>query len=108
MWGRRKRRRGRKGGRGRITFGSLVVSELVGLQWIGKHRWPRSITPLIKAKKIRNLETEAENQYWLSCPDMTKEQEYRHDEKNRAKFPEHRYASEYLKHLHVTKKWADS
>ncbi|XP_026546850.1 LOW QUALITY PROTEIN: ribosomal protein 63, mitochondrial, partial [Notechis scutatus] len=90
-----------------------------GLQWIGKHRRPRFITPLIKAKKVRNLETEAENQYWLSCPYMTKKQAYRHDDKKctcikavknaeeRAKFPDHGYASEYLKHLHVTKKWAD-
>uniref|UniRef100_A0A8C5SGL6 Ribosomal protein 63, mitochondrial n=1 Tax=Laticauda laticaudata TaxID=8630 RepID=A0A8C5SGL6_LATLA len=101
----RKRRKKR---RRRVTIRYLVLSEFVGLQWIGKHRQPRFITPLIKANTIRNLETEAENQYWLSCPYMTKEQEYCHDEKNGAKFPEHRYASEYLKHLHVTKKWADS
>uniref|UniRef100_A0A8C6XYG5 Ribosomal protein 63, mitochondrial n=1 Tax=Naja naja TaxID=35670 RepID=A0A8C6XYG5_NAJNA len=92
----------------------------VELQWIGKPRRPRVVTPLIKANTIRRLETEAENQYWLSCPYVAKEKEHHHDEENglasrqqriaegSTKFPEHRYASEYLKHLHMTKKWTDS
>uniref|UniRef100_A0A8C5RZN1 Ribosomal protein 63, mitochondrial n=1 Tax=Laticauda laticaudata TaxID=8630 RepID=A0A8C5RZN1_LATLA len=98
----------------------LFRNSIPGKQWIGKHRRPRFITPVMKANMIRRLEIEAENHYWLSCPYMTEEQEYRHDEENvlalrqqriaeeRAKFPEHKYASEYLKHLNVTKKWADS
>ncbi|XP_070605876.1 large ribosomal subunit protein mL63 [Erythrolamprus reginae] len=98
----------------------LFRNRIPGGQWIGKHRRPRIITTLMKANMIRRLEIEAENIYWLSCPYMTEEQEYRHDEENvfaanqqriaeeRAKFPEHKYASEHLEHLNVTKRWADS
>ncbi|XP_063160536.1 large ribosomal subunit protein mL63 [Candoia aspera] len=99
---------------------ALFRNRIPGKQWIGKHRRPRLVTSLMKGNMIKRLEIEAENEYWLSCPYMTKEQEYRHDEENvlalwqqriseeRAKFPEHKYASEHLNHLNVTKRWTDS
>ncbi|XP_033002204.1 ribosomal protein 63, mitochondrial [Lacerta agilis] len=91
-----------------------------GSQWIGKHRRPRFVTEIMKKGIIKRLEREAENEYWLSRPYMTKDQEYRHNverrhlcwEKtmaaNRAKFPEHKYATEHLGHLNVTKKWTEA
>ncbi|XP_013916002.1 PREDICTED: ribosomal protein 63, mitochondrial [Thamnophis sirtalis] len=100
----------------RVLFGKRIP----GKQWIGKNRRPRFVTHLMKANMIKRLEIEAENIYWLSCPYMTKEQEYRHDEENvlmlkqqriaeeRAKFLEHKYVAENLKHLNVTKRWAGS
>ncbi|XP_054829946.1 ribosomal protein 63, mitochondrial [Eublepharis macularius] len=99
---------------------ALLRNKIPGRQWIGKHRRPRMVTYQMKCNMIRRLEIEAENEYWLSQPYMTQEQEYRHNEENRrakrqelmaalsSKFPEHRYATEHLNHLNVSKKWETS
>ncbi|KAJ7320183.1 hypothetical protein JRQ81_019694 [Phrynocephalus forsythii] len=99
---------------------ALLRNRIPGAQWIGKHRRPRFVTNLMKRNMIRRLEIEAENEYWLSRPYMTKEQEFKHNTENRrayfeamvearkAKFPEHKFASEHLGHLNVTKKWTAS
>ncbi|XP_044297445.1 ribosomal protein 63, mitochondrial [Varanus komodoensis] len=96
---------------------ALLRNRIPGKQWIGKHRRPRFVTAVMKSSMIRRLEIEAENEYWLSQPYMTKEQEYRHNEErsyatrkaliiaSTSKFPEHKYAAEHLEHLNVTKKW---
>lgn len=98
----------------------LLRNKIPGKQWIGKHRRPRFVSVHMKRNMIERLEIEAENEYWLSRAYMTKEQEYRHNVERRnaswnatmaaarAKFPEHKYATEHLDHLNVTKKWADS
>lgn len=66
---------------------------------------------------IRRLEIEAENEYWLSRPYLTRQEEYNHNKDVRmarwvafkamksSKFPEHRYMSDHLNHLNVSKKW---
>uniref|UniRef100_A0A8D0C8Q8 Mitochondrial ribosomal protein L57 n=1 Tax=Salvator merianae TaxID=96440 RepID=A0A8D0C8Q8_SALMN len=96
---------------------ALLRSRISGGQWIGKYRRPRFITAVMKKGMIRRLEIEAENEYWLSQPYLTKAQEYRHNQERRrnyikarmmaarANFPEHRYVSEHLSHLNVTKVW---
>ncbi|XP_060090787.1 large ribosomal subunit protein mL63 [Heteronotia binoei] len=98
----------------------LLRNKIPGHQWIGKHRRPREVTMEMKCKMIKMLEIEAENEYWLSRPYMTREQEYRHNEERRqasteairaarrSNFPEHKYATEHLNHLNVTKKWESS
>ncbi|CAI5773182.1 63, mitochondrial [Podarcis lilfordi] len=95
-------------------------NRIPGSQWIGKHRRPRFVTEIMKQGIIKRLEREAENEYWLSRPYMTKDQEYRHNAERRrlwreraiaaekAKFPEHKYATEHLGHLNVTKKWTEA
>ncbi|XP_062983139.1 large ribosomal subunit protein mL63 [Elgaria multicarinata webbii] len=95
----------------------LLRNKIPGRQWIGKHRRPRFVSSQMKSNMIRRLEIEAENEYWLSQPYMTEEQDYRHNEERRhatrqallaekiSKFPEHKYATEHLDHLNVTKKW---
>ncbi|XP_020657675.3 large ribosomal subunit protein mL63 [Pogona vitticeps] len=98
---------------------ALLRNRIPGNQWIGKHRRPRFVTNLMKRNMIQRLEIEAENEYWLSRPYMTKEQEYKHNTERRhahfeavaaakSKFPEHKFASEHLGHLNVTKKWESS
>ncbi|XP_061484554.1 large ribosomal subunit protein mL63 isoform X2 [Rhineura floridana] len=99
---------------------ALLRNRIPGRQWVGKHRRPRFVTNLMKQNMTRRLEIEAENVYWLSQPYLTKEQEYRHNEERRrrawqelitaakSKFPEHKYATEHLNHLNVTKKWTGS
>nr|XP_056714691.1 ribosomal protein 63, mitochondrial [Euleptes europaea] len=96
---------------------ALLRNRIPGKQWIGKHRRPKVVTLAMKRSMIQKLEIEAENEYWLSRPYMTREQEYRHNEERRrakwqaiiaakrSNFPEHRYATEHLNHLNVTKKW---
>ncbi|XP_066478361.1 large ribosomal subunit protein mL63 [Tiliqua scincoides] len=98
----------------------LLRNKIPGKQWIGKHRRPRFVSLQMKSNMIRRLEIEAENEYWLSRAYMTQEQEYRHNEERRrafkeamvaaskSKFPEHKFATEHLDHLNVTKKWASS
>ncbi|XP_054681504.1 ribosomal protein 63, mitochondrial [Grus americana] len=95
----------------------LLRKRIPGKQWIGKYRRPRVVTLSMKQAMIRRLEIEAENEYWLSRPYLTREQEYGHNTEERrakweafkslvkAKFPEHRYISDDLNHLNVTKKW---
>ncbi|KAM9205155.1 large ribosomal subunit protein mL63 isoform 1-T2 [Mergus octosetaceus] len=95
----------------------LLRKRIPGKQWIGKYRQPRVVTLSMKQAMIRRLETEAENEYWLSRPYLTQEQEYSHNKEGRrakwealkssltSKFPEHRYMSDHLNHLNVSKKW---
>ncbi|XP_071591647.1 large ribosomal subunit protein mL63 isoform X2 [Heliangelus exortis] len=95
----------------------LLRKRIPGKQWIGKYRRPRVVTIGMKQAMVRRLEIEAENEYWLSRPYLTREQEYKHNteerlarweafkRKVRCKFPEHRYISDELNHLNVTKKW---
>ncbi|XP_074771676.1 large ribosomal subunit protein mL63 [Athene noctua] len=95
----------------------LLRKRIPGKQWIGKYRRPRPVTLPMKQAMIRRLEIEAENEYWLSRPYLTREQEYKHNTEGRrakweafkrlakAKFPEHRYISDHLNHLNVSKKW---
>ncbi|NXW95152.1 RT63 protein, partial [Alopecoenas beccarii] len=95
----------------------LLRKRIPGKQWIGKYRRPRPISLGMKQAMIRRLEIEAENEYWLSRPYLTQEQEFRHNtegrcarweafkNRTRSKFPEHRYISDHLNHLNVTKRW---
>ncbi|XP_015272534.1 PREDICTED: ribosomal protein 63, mitochondrial [Gekko japonicus] len=99
---------------------ALLRNRIPGRQWIGKHRRPRFVSLGMKLRMIKRLEIEAENEYWLSRPYMTREQEYRHNEERwqeirearraalTSNFPEHKYATEHLNHLNVTKKWESS
>ncbi|KAG9334870.1 hypothetical protein JZ751_006347 [Albula glossodonta] len=89
-----------------------------GKQWIGKHRRPRAVTWQMKRNVIQRLEREAENEYWLSRPYMTPEQEMGHAAERRlqnweaikaakaANFPEHKYITDHLNHLKITKTWS--
>ncbi|XP_005304434.1 ribosomal protein 63, mitochondrial [Trachemys scripta elegans] len=98
----------------------LLRKRIPGKQWIGKYRRPRVVTLSMKRSMIQRLEVEAENEYWLSQPYMTLEQEYKHNAERRlakweavksqaiSKFPEHRYVADHLNHLNVTKKWTNS
>ncbi|KAI1241981.1 hypothetical protein IHE44_0005492 [Lamprotornis superbus] len=64
----------------------LLRKRIPGKQWIGKYRRPRQVTISMKQAMIRRLEIEAENEYWLSQPYLTQEQEYKHNaEERRAK-----------------------
>ncbi|XP_043853859.1 ribosomal protein 63, mitochondrial [Dromiciops gliroides] len=93
-------------------------SRIPGKQWIGKHRRPRKVTWGMKQGMIRRLEIEAENEYWLSMPYMTREQEFNHSAARRrenfeaiklaqvSKFPPHRFVADQLSHLNVSKKWS--
>ncbi|XP_053314780.1 ribosomal protein 63, mitochondrial [Spea bombifrons] len=95
----------------------LLRKGIPGRQWIGKYRRPRQVTWQMKRGVIRRLEIEAENEYWISRPYMTKEQERGHATQRRmerfealknmqvANFPEHKYLEDHLNHLNVTKKW---
>ncbi|MEE6474008.1 hypothetical protein FKM82_010246 [Ascaphus truei] len=95
----------------------LFRKGIPGKQWIGKYRRPRQVTWQMKAALLKRLEVEAANEYWLSRPYMTKEQEYGHAAERSlqrwqaikssrlAKFPDHKYLGEHLDHLNVTKKW---
>ncbi|POI21456.1 hypothetical protein CIB84_014797 [Bambusicola thoracicus] len=96
---------------------ALLRKRIPGKQWIGKYRRPRPVTTTMKQAMIRRLEIEAENEYWLSRPYLTREEERNHNREARvarweafkaqksSKFPEHRYMSDHLNHLNVSKKW---
>ncbi|KAJ8361545.1 hypothetical protein SKAU_G00180700 [Synaphobranchus kaupii] len=89
-----------------------------GKQWIGKHRRPRAVTWQMKRGILARLEREAENEYWLSRPYMSPEQERGHSAERRlqrfmdfkatkaANMPEHKYLTDHLNHLKVTKNWS--
>ncbi|XP_056147255.1 ribosomal protein 63, mitochondrial [Lampris incognitus] len=97
---------------------TLLRKGIPGKQWIGKHRRPRPITWQMKANMLKHLEREAENEYWISRPYMTREQEHCHAAERRAqswqkirernffKFPEHKYITDHLDHLNTTKTWS--
>ncbi|CAI9550582.1 unnamed protein product [Staurois parvus] len=88
-----------------------------GRQWIGKYRRPREVTWCMKNNMLKKLEIEAETEYWISRPYMTKQQEFRHaterrqrqfeelKAQKRAKFPPHKFLADHLDHLNTTKKW---
>lgn len=96
----------------------LLRKGIPGKQWIGKYRRPRPITWQMKRNMVKHLEREAENEYWISRPYMTPEQEYGHaaerraqtwlkiKESNFAKFPEHKSLTDHLSHLRTTKTWS--
>ncbi|XP_056424218.1 ribosomal protein 63, mitochondrial [Hyla sarda] len=98
----------------------LLRKGIPGRQWIGKYRRPREVTWNMKQSMIKRLEIEAETEYWISRPYMTKEQEFRHaaerkhkqylelKAKQEANFPDHKYLQDHLDHLNVTKKWTMS
>ncbi|XP_043917615.1 LOW QUALITY PROTEIN: ribosomal protein 63, mitochondrial [Protopterus annectens] len=98
----------------------LFRKGIPGKQWIGKYRRPRKVTWQMKRNMIKRLEIEAENEYWLSRPYMSIEQEMGHATERRdenwrifrslqtANFPEHKYVADHLNHLNVTKKWTVS
>lgn len=72
----------------------------------------------MKRNTLKQLEREAGNEYWISRPYMTPEQEHGHaaerkaqewlkiKEASFAKFPEHKYQTDHLSHLKVTKTWS--
>ncbi|KAG9484373.1 large ribosomal subunit protein mL63 [Eleutherodactylus coqui] len=99
---------------------NILRKGIPGGQWIGKYRRPRKVTWHAKQAMIKRLEIEAETEYWISRPYMTKDQEFRHAVERRlacfeevkaakrANFPEHKYLQDHLNHLNVTKKWTMS
>uniref|UniRef100_A0A673CET1 Mitochondrial ribosomal protein L57 n=1 Tax=Sphaeramia orbicularis TaxID=375764 RepID=A0A673CET1_9TELE len=96
---------------------ALLRKGIPGKQWIGKYRRPRQITWQMKRNMVKHLEREAENEYWISRPYMTPEQEHGHAAERRAQawlkiketkfnnFPEHKTLSDHLSHLKITKTW---
>ncbi|XP_015217884.1 large ribosomal subunit protein mL63 [Lepisosteus oculatus] len=98
----------------------LLRKGIPGKQWIGKYRRPRQVTWQMQRNVVKRLEVEAGNEYWLSRPCMTREQERGHVAERRlqnwlgfkaakaANFPEHRFVTDHLNHLNVTKKWTVS
>ncbi|XP_038592866.1 ribosomal protein 63, mitochondrial [Micropterus salmoides] len=98
---------------------TLLRKGIPGKQWIGKYRRPRQITWQMKRNTLKHLEREAENEYWISRPYMTPEQEHCHAAERRAQawlkiketkfanFPEHKYITDHLSHLKITKTWSN-
>ncbi|XP_071754695.1 large ribosomal subunit protein mL63 [Centroberyx gerrardi] len=96
----------------------LLRKGIPGKQWIGKYRRPRPITWQMKRNTLKHLEREAENEYWISRPYMSQEQECGHAAERRAQdwlkfkeskfcnFPEHKYITDHLNHLKTTKTWS--
>ncbi|XP_034753473.1 ribosomal protein 63, mitochondrial [Etheostoma cragini] len=97
---------------------TLLRKGIPGKQWIGKYRRPRQITWQMTRNTLKHLEREAENEYWISRPYMTPEQEYCHAVERRAQnwlkikeakfanFPEHKHIKDHLSHLNITKTWS--
>lgn len=98
---------------------ALLRKGIPGKQWIGKYRRPRPITFQMKQNMLKHLEREAENEYWISRPYMTQEQEFRHAAERRAQswlkikeekflnFPKHKYMTDHLSHLRIFKTWTN-
>ncbi|XP_051816156.1 ribosomal protein 63, mitochondrial [Acanthochromis polyacanthus] len=97
---------------------ALLRKGIPGKQWIGKYRRPRQITWQMKRNTLKNLEREAENEYWISRPYMTAEQDHGHAAERRAKawinikeakfanFPKYKHITDHLSHLRITKTWS--
>ncbi|KAG5266380.1 hypothetical protein AALO_G00231350 [Alosa alosa] len=98
---------------------ALLRKGIPGKQWIGKYRRPRPITWQMKRNTVKQLEREAENEYWLSRAYMSAEQELGHaaarrrrmwesirEERFVARFPEHKRLDDHLSHLNTTKTWS--
>ncbi|XP_013860625.1 large ribosomal subunit protein mL63 [Austrofundulus limnaeus] len=98
---------------------ALLRKGIPGKQWTGKHQRPRHVSIQMKKNILKHLEREAANEYWLSRPYMTKEQELGHAAERRAQnwlqikesklqnFPAHKYMKDHLSHLLVTKRWTN-
>ncbi|XP_063048114.1 large ribosomal subunit protein mL63 [Engraulis encrasicolus] len=98
---------------------ALLRKGIPGKQWIGKYRRPRPITWQMKRNTLKHLEREAENEYWLSRPFMSLEQERGHAAERRqqtfqsiqqarfiGRFPRQKTLEEHLGHLNTTKTWS--
>ncbi|CAG6016527.1 unnamed protein product [Menidia menidia] len=95
----------------------MLRKGIPGKQWIGKYRRPRPVTWQMKRNMLESLEREAENEYWISRPYMTVEQEHKHASERRAQawlkikeasftnFPQHKSITDHLSHLKTTKTW---
>ncbi|CAL9687816.1 unnamed protein product [Knipowitschia caucasica] len=98
---------------------TLLRKGIPGKQWIGKHRRIRPITWQMKRNMVKHLEREAENEYWISRPYLTVEQEVGHAAERRAQnwlkikeqsfanFPGHKSITDHLSHLRITKTWSN-
>ncbi|XP_028844298.1 large ribosomal subunit protein mL63 [Denticeps clupeoides] len=97
---------------------ALFRKGIPGKQWIGKHRRPRHVTWQMRRNTLAHLEREAENEYWISRPYMTAEQEFGHAAERRrqtwlniraeqtGRFREHKFVADHLGHLNTTKTWS--
>ncbi|XP_053730806.1 ribosomal protein 63, mitochondrial [Synchiropus splendidus] len=97
---------------------TLLRKGVPGKQWIGKYRRPRPVTWQMKRNTLKHLEREAENEYWISRPYMTAEQELGHAAERRAQswqkikeskfcnFPAHKSVTDHLAHLNISKNWS--
>ncbi|XP_012685279.1 ribosomal protein 63, mitochondrial [Clupea harengus] len=98
---------------------ALLRKGISGKQWIGKYRRPRPVTWQMKRNMLKQLDREAENEYWLSRSYMTREQERGHATERRkqmwedirevrfvSRFPEHKHLEDHLGHLNTTKTWS--
>lgn len=98
---------------------ALLRKGTPGKQWIGKYRRERPVTWQMKRNMVKHLEREKENEYWISRPYMTHEQEVGHAAVRRAQnwlsikeksfynFPEHKSITDHLSHLRITKTWSN-
>ncbi|XP_060789840.1 large ribosomal subunit protein mL63 [Neoarius graeffei] len=96
---------------------ALMRKGIPGRQWIGKWRRPRHVTWQMKRNMVERLEREAQNEYWLSRPYLTLEQERGHAQARRklvwetirnarqSAFPQHTSITEHLQHLNITRTW---
>ncbi|XP_053365661.1 ribosomal protein 63, mitochondrial [Clarias gariepinus] len=96
----------------------LLRKGIPGRQWIGKWRRPRPVTWQMKRNTVERLEREAQNEYWLSRPYLSLEQEKGHAHARRMRtwetirhtrlstFPQHTSLSEHLQHLNITRTWS--
>lgn len=96
----------------------LLRKGIPGKQWIGKYRRPRPVTWQMKRNMLKHLEREAQNEYWISRPYMTLEQEAGHAAERRAQnllrakenkfnnFPKHKTITDHLAHLGISKNWS--
>ncbi|XP_057704739.1 large ribosomal subunit protein mL63 [Corythoichthys intestinalis] len=97
---------------------ALLRKGIPGKQWIGKHRRQRPITWQMKRNTVKHLEREAQNEYWLSRPYLTIEQELGSAAERRTQnflrikeakfnnFPQHKTVTDHLAHLGISKNWA--
>ncbi|XP_061767241.1 large ribosomal subunit protein mL63 [Nerophis ophidion] len=97
---------------------ALLRKGIPGHQWLGKYRRPRAVTWHMKRNMVKHLEREAANEYWLSRPFMTQEQELGHAAERRqqiwqrfkesksSNFPQHKSFADHLSHLQISKTWS--
>ncbi|XP_077586305.1 large ribosomal subunit protein mL63 [Stigmatopora nigra] len=97
---------------------ALLRKGIPGKQWIGKYRRPRPVTWQMKRNMIKHLEREEQNEYWLSRPYLTAQQELGSAAERRSEnflrireaqynnFPQHKTITDHLAHLKLSKTWA--